>query len=269
MIAETATEREKRRRQRMLFDSIAESYDATRERYPEEIVDELFATAGLGAGSPVLEVGCGTGQLTSQLAERGVALTAIDIGPSMVAAATRHVDGLDVSLRVCAFEDLEAPQGSFAAIVSATAFHWIDPDVAWAKSAELLQPGGWIAVLSTGERYDEPLAGSYREQWIRYSDDGGAWTTVRRPTLVETIAATRLFDDAVTSVHHRRRTVAAEVMIALECTRATFLSYDAATQERFVAELRQLLDGQAEVPLTQETMMTMARVKATTPELQR
>lgn len=260
MTVETTAEREKRRRQRALFDSIAERYDDTRERYPEEIVDELLSTAGVGAGSPVLEVGCGTGQLTSQLAERGVALTAIDIGPSMVAAARKHVEGLDVALRVCAFEDLEAPDGSFEAIVSATAFHWIDPDVAWAKSAELLRPGGWIAILSTGERYDDPLASAYREQWIRYSDDGGAWATGTRPTLVETIASTRLFEDAVTSVHHRRRVVPAEVMVALECTRATFLSYDAPTRERFVADLRHLLDGQAEIPLTQETVMTMARV---------
>jgi 2-polyprenyl-3-methyl-5-hydroxy-6-metoxy-1,4-benzoquinol methylase len=51
----------------------------------------MIGTAGLHSGSGVLEVGCGTGQLTGQLATYGFRFTAIDLGTSMVATARRQV----------------------------------------------------------------------------------------------------------------------------------------------------------------------------------
>ena len=46
-----------------------------------------------------------------------------------------------MSFRIGRFEDVELPSGAFAAAFSATAFHWVDPSVGWAKVARLLQPG--------------------------------------------------------------------------------------------------------------------------------
>ena len=89
MGAETGPDRGRRRYQRTLFDAVAGLYQASRPGYPGHLVEFVAATAGLDAGSSVLEVGCGTGQLTERLAGFGFGLTAIDLGPSMIAAA-RH-----------------------------------------------------------------------------------------------------------------------------------------------------------------------------------
>jgi ubiquinone/menaquinone biosynthesis C-methylase UbiE len=145
MGAETERERSKRRHQRTLFDGVAQLYDACRPGYPNDIVEFLVTTASLGAGSTILEVGCGTGQLTERLAHSGFHLTAIDVGPSMIAAARRRLDGSAVSFQVGAFEDVAAAGASFDLIVSGTAFHWIDPEVKFHKSAQLLRPGGGSA----------------------------------------------------------------------------------------------------------------------------
>jgi len=74
----------------------------------------------------VLEIGCGTGQMTRQLSGRGLDLTAIDIGAALVQGARRNVADAAVRFEVCSFEEFTA-DGSFDLIVSADAFHWVDP----------------------------------------------------------------------------------------------------------------------------------------------
>ncbi len=54
---EGEAERERRRYQRGLFDKVARLYQATRPGYPAELAEFAVATAGLGPGAPVLEVG--------------------------------------------------------------------------------------------------------------------------------------------------------------------------------------------------------------------
>ncbi len=65
----------------------------------------------------------------------------------MAALARRNVPEADVV--VSAFEDWEPPATPFDLVVSATAFHWVDPEVRVVKSADLLRPGGSLVVIST------------------------------------------------------------------------------------------------------------------------
>lgn len=135
---------------RGVFDEDAELYDRVRPGYPGVLFDDLAAVAGLGPGARVLEIGCGTGQATVPLAERGFRVTAVELGPSMAAVARRRLARFPgVEVVVSAFEDWPLPDEPFDAVVSATAFHWIDPAVAVVKSADALRPGGVLAVVGT------------------------------------------------------------------------------------------------------------------------
>jgi SAM-dependent methyltransferase len=261
MGAETTRERTKRRHQRALFDSVADIYDACRPGYPPDIVEFLFTTAALGAGSAILEVGCGTGQLTERLSRSGFNLTAIDIGASMIAAAQRRLKGSAVSFQVTSFEDVAAAEDSFDLIVSGTAFHWIDPEVKFRKSAQLLRPGGWLALLVTGERYDDPFGADLLSMWVARSDDDGAWLKRPQPTDSEIIADTGLFAEPVRRTDRRRMVLPVEVVVGLENTRATSLSWPAEVRQEFNEELRRRLRSHGDVHLTQQTTLTMARVR--------
>jgi SAM-dependent methyltransferase len=67
----------------------------------------------------------------------------------MIAAARRRVGATDaVAYHLGRFEEVDLPEGAFAAAFSATAFHWVDPSVGWAKVASCLQPGGLLALLT-------------------------------------------------------------------------------------------------------------------------
>lgn len=258
---ESAGDRTKRHRQRTLFDGIAERYDAFRPGYPARVVDFVIATAGLAPGAPVLEVGCGTGQLTERLAHVGFRLTAIDIGPAMIAAARRRVTAADVSFEVTSFEDLAAADASFDLVISAAAFHWIDPEVAFGKSARLLRPGGWLALLGTDDRYDDALGSALDQLWVSHGDTGGAWQ--RRPFDPDAVSATGLFGTPVCLSDSQQAVLPAGDLIALESTRGTFLSWPPDAQRRFTDELRRLLGSQPAVHLTRETALTMAQVLPT------
>jgi ubiquinone/menaquinone biosynthesis C-methylase UbiE len=248
-----------RRSRRLLFGSIAEQYDAVRRGYPPELVDAMVTAAGLAAGATVLEVGCGTGQLTRQLAGYPFAITAIDLAPEMLAVAARRV-GDHVELAATAFEDLRAEPSSFDLIVSATAFHWIDPDVAWSKAARLLRPGGWLAVLTTGEHYDDPFGSDLRAMWQSYAvaSDG---PLDPGPLLSERFAAGERFGPVIHERHDERRTMAPDDVITLENTRATVLNYPEATRASYNAGLRALLATLDDVSLEQRSELAMAAIR--------
>jgi ubiquinone/menaquinone biosynthesis C-methylase UbiE len=251
-----------RERQRVLFDSVADLYGESRQGYPEEVVRWMVETAGLTDGARVLEIGCGTGQLTVRLIELPFHVTAIDIGPSMIEAAGRRLGAAGVELVASSFEDFQAAPATFDLVVSATAFHWVDPSVAWAKAARLLRPGGWLAILYVGEKYDDPLGKTLLDAWIKHSTDGGAWARTKKPTVAELLAATDLFDAPLERSHSERVTLRPETVLGVERTRATYLSYDAPTQRSFDADLLAALRGLDEVAVEIQTNATMARVRA-------
>lgn len=132
----------------LLFDRVADEYDRVRRGYPAALVDTACSIAGLVAGSRVVEVGCGTGKLTRLLAERGLHVEAVDPGAALVAIAKTRVGDAPVRFHLERFEDVELLAGTFDAVFSATAFHWVEPAVSWSKAARLLRPGGVLALLT-------------------------------------------------------------------------------------------------------------------------
>jgi ubiquinone/menaquinone biosynthesis C-methylase UbiE len=137
------------RRYGRVFDEIADEYDRNRPAYPDELVDQACRVAGIGTGDHVLEVGCGTGQLTRSLVGRGLRVTAVEPGKSLIALARHNLEGAgEVEFVNARFEDASLPCEQFLAVFSASAFHWIDPKVSWQRAADVLVPGGTLALMT-------------------------------------------------------------------------------------------------------------------------
>jgi len=137
------------RRYGKVFDEIAAEYDRHRPAYPDELVDQACRVAGIGSGDHVLEVGCGTGQLTRGLVARGLHVTVLEPGTSLIALARQNLDGVgEMEFVNARFEDASLPRERFLAVFSASAFHWVDPEVSWQKAADVLVPGGTLALVS-------------------------------------------------------------------------------------------------------------------------
>ncbi|HEV8565381.1 MAG TPA: class I SAM-dependent methyltransferase [Actinomycetota bacterium] len=136
--------------QKWTFDPIAELYDRVRPAYPIELLTDLTEPAGIGPGSRVLEIGCGTGKLTVQMAELGCEIIAVELGSNLADLARRNLASFPhVSVVTGSFEEWSPPAEPFDAVVSATAFHWLDPVTRVPKAADVLQPGGSLAIVIT------------------------------------------------------------------------------------------------------------------------
>src|SRR5215207_9842295 len=137
-------------RLRVTFDQDAERYDRARPGYPPAVFDDLAELAGIGPGCRVLEIGCGTGQATVPLAERGCEIVALEIGPRMAAVARRNLARFpSVRVVTAGFEEWPLTPEPFDVVMSATAFHWLDPAVRVIKAADALRPGGALATIGT------------------------------------------------------------------------------------------------------------------------
>ena len=138
-------------RQRESFNAIAEDYDAARPGYPDALVDDVVALSNLPDDGFILEVGCGTAQATLPFAQRGSRVTALDLGARMVALAREKLEPFPkVSVQQSSFEEFDAEAGSFDLVMAATAWHWVRPEVGYAKAARLLKPSGNLAILWSG-----------------------------------------------------------------------------------------------------------------------
>jgi SAM-dependent methyltransferase len=132
-----------------VFNEIADEYDRHRPAYPDALVDRACEVAGLAPGARVLEIGCGTGQLTGSLLARGLRVVAVEPGEHLVARARDQVAGAgEVQFVNARLEEAPLPRAHFRAVFSASAIHWVDPDVSWRKIAGALVDGGTVALLS-------------------------------------------------------------------------------------------------------------------------
>jgi SAM-dependent methyltransferase len=141
---------------RTIFDEDAELYDRVRPPYPEPLFDELVLLAGLRPGDRALEIGPGTGKASVPLARRGLRLTGVEPGENMARVARRNLrDFPTADVQVGAFESWPLPAMPFDLVIAATCWHWLDPDVRFARVARALRPGGALAIIDTVHVSDE------------------------------------------------------------------------------------------------------------------
>jgi SAM-dependent methyltransferase len=148
---------------RQTFGEDAELYDRVRPTYPRRLYDDLAALLDKPKRPRVLEIGCGTGQATKPMLERGWSVKAVELSPELSRVARANLPELEVI--TAPFESWPLPAEKFDLVLSATAFHWIDPAVRVPKSADALRPGGLLAIVSTHH-----IAGSSEQLWIDIQD---------------------------------------------------------------------------------------------------
>ncbi|MEV0748339.1 class I SAM-dependent methyltransferase [Streptomyces sp. NPDC050273] len=166
------------RRMAESFGVDAQRYDQARPGYPAALVTRIVAKSpgphvrdiadahapgtGTGTGTDVLDIGCGTGIAARQFQAAGC--TVLGVEPDARMAAFAQSRGLNVE--VATFEAWQPAGRTFDAVVAAQSWHWVDPSTGATKAAQVLRPGGRLAIF--GHAYEppaevaEPFAAAYR-----------------------------------------------------------------------------------------------------------
>src|SRR5471032_3078645 len=97
------------------FQSTVAYYERYRLAYPARLIARVAGLLGLKPGDAVLDLGCGTGMLGIGFARLGMAVTAIDPEPDMLAAAgtAAKAAGVTLSLKLGGSHDLTPQLGPF------------------------------------------------------------------------------------------------------------------------------------------------------------
>ena len=125
---------------RTSFNKVARLYDEVRPGYPEQLVEDVLFLSEIPQDGRILEIGCGPGKATIPFAKRGYTMLCLELGKDLAALAAencRFYPG--VKIKNISFEDWPLQRAAFTLVISAQAFHWIPPEIGYAKAAASLR----------------------------------------------------------------------------------------------------------------------------------
>ncbi len=131
-----------------VFDNNAKAYHRYRPKCPIHIIDQLRLRTHLAPASRILEIGCGTGQLTLDLAKWQHSLVAVEKGSQLAAIAKVNMRPYPKAEVITAdFEEWMDEDQKFDLVVACQSFHWIEAQLGIQKVHHLLKPGGKFALI--------------------------------------------------------------------------------------------------------------------------
>ena len=218
-----------RRERSLSFGSEAAAYERGRPSYPPEAVDWLLAPTGDWDARDVLDLGAGTGKLTTRLVERGLRVIAVDPIAEMLDMLRGALPDTPALLGLA--EQIPLPDSHVDAVLVAQAWHWFDADRAAAEVARVLRPGGRLGVLWNTR--DE------RSGWVR---DFGRIVGLEHDRDRATVDLPTSFTDVATHQVQWTNYITRDALIDYVASRSYCITSPAEVRTRTLENVRELLD---------------------------
>ena len=130
------------------YSPAAAAYNQVRPTYPPALIERVIAIAQLNANSRLLEIGCGPGTATVAIAPLGCPLLCLDPNPDFCQLARQNCQTCaNVQIQTTTFEDWLLIDAQFDAVIAATSFHWVKPEIGYPKVAAALKEQGYLILL--------------------------------------------------------------------------------------------------------------------------
>lgn len=134
-----------------LFAGTAWHYARYRPDYPRRFFDELVRRLRLDGAGRLLDLGCGTGQLTVPLARHMADAVGMDPEPTMLVEAARRAEAAgvaNVAWTQGGSADLPAGLGRFRLVTMGRSFHWMDRAEVLAALSGMVEENGAIVLAN-------------------------------------------------------------------------------------------------------------------------
>ena len=233
------------------YSEAATAYRWARPLYPDEMVEKVLRQAGLSSQSSMLEIGCGPGIATALFAAKGLSIVALEPSQAACDLARRSCQSNSRTVVInSTFEDYELKQQTFDAVLAATSFHWISPDVACQKSAAALKPGGSLILLwATPPQPDEELCQRLQPIYDRYGLSEMGQERRRTPAQYQSsfemfgnrLNESGLFQPSTVEIETHQSVYSIEKYLALLSTLSPYIGLAEQTRDDLLAALGQAL----------------------------
>ncbi len=239
---------------RQTFNGNADAYEAWRPGYPDQLFADITFISGIPDGGEIIEVGCGTGQATASLLGRGYKVTAVELGANLAEFAKRKLAQFsEFEVITSAFECAPLIESKYDLLVSATAFHWVDPKLGYEKAWSCLRPEGVIALFwnehvegSPPEPFFEAVQELYEqvvpEQSVRYKGLLRPDKLLELKDYAQEIRASGLFGPVTTRTYQWDVTYDTSSYIGLLRTFSDMIALEEDKREDLLDKIANLID---------------------------
>lgn len=232
------------------YSPAAEAYYQVRPRYPQTLIDRVVDIAQLSADSTLLEVGCGPAIATPAFAALGCRLVCVEPNPDFYRLAGQTCEPYpNVDLQNCSFEEWALDAEKFDAVLAASSFHWISPEIGYPKAAAALRPEGHLILLWNKElqpRYEvyQHLSEVYQTHAPslnrRYEDSATQASILK--DLGQMAIESGYFKDMVSGQMEVEVTYSVDQYLLLLNTYSPYLKLETQQKQDLFEELRQVLE---------------------------
>lgn len=254
---------------RLTFGQVAELYEQARPSYPVALVEDTLSYAGMRDGARILDVGAGTGKATRLFAECARSIVALEPSAEMAQVARRAcADYRQVTIVETDFENWTVPAAAFGLMISAQAWHWIDPEIRYEKARAVLQSGGALAVFWNHPDWKRcPLRGdldrAYRDAASEFAPTGPMHPAVEFGDLISDwdaeLSAVKGFDCPETRTYRWEQRYTTEQYLRLLATHSDHIVLEPEVRTRLLDRVAEAIAGHGgTLQLPYETRLCLA-----------
>ncbi len=231
------------------YSGAAKAYRWARPSYPDTLIEQVIAQAGLNLveSASVLEIGCGPGIATTALAAKGLSIIAIEPSPAACVLARQACAGHPaVRIVNSTFEAYPLNEQTFDAVIAATSFHWITPEVACQKSAAALKPTGtFILLWATPPQPSPEICAALQPIYDRHglSDLGQeqcrtqAYYQANFEMFADTVNASGFFAPSTVDIQVQQSIYSIEKYLALLSTLSNYIALEVQAREELLIDI--------------------------------
>ncbi len=131
------------------FSGLEQDYESARPGYPKASLDYIFNLCPTPTPPLVVDVGCGTGKLTRQLADGYVEarITGCDANDDMIAQARASTEGNQINYTVSSAESLPFSENEVGLMTVAQAVQWFDRPIFFREAKKVLASKGILVLI--------------------------------------------------------------------------------------------------------------------------